>query len=184
MAAEGAATADTFAWEKHRPWERPSSIGELMKIVMRISFGPEDGDWNLAEPGMLVNHRGHKIRIRLRFAGFLGDAKSHAEVLSLKGSSGRMPCPNCLNCLGRCPRPLIHPYFKRVKDAKASDCVAHTHESFMEVLQRLIDATDAARPSLETKLGVKYEPGSLLFDRMLSRTVIMPYCVFWDVQIQ
>ena len=77
-----------------------TNVAEVMKVVMRIFWGPTDGDWNMEEPGMVVRHRGNPTRLRLTFAGFLGDAKSHAEVLSLKGSSGRMPCPNCLNCLG------------------------------------------------------------------------------------
>ena len=161
-----------------------TSIAALMKHIIRIFFSPDDGNWNFSNPGIRVPYAGAMRHISFNFAGFLGDVASHAEVLGLKGASGLKPCPCCMDVVGRCERPLVHGYFKCVKDIKAKQCKPHTNSTFKAMLD-FLDTTARSGDDvgqLEKRLGLRYDPDGLVYDLGLRAVVRVPECIIWDFQ--
>ena len=63
----------------------------------------------MLKTGVLLRHGGESVFVKMEFDAMPEDALAHKHVWNLKGASAKAPCPECCNCMGRCPRFELDP---------------------------------------------------------------------------
>ena len=153
----------------------------VMRKVLR-TFHDLEG-WDFERTGVRISIPGASRVIKAQFKVFLADAKALAEFLSLKGSSGKKPCCECKNVIGRCEFFDDGPYFLHTSTAKTV-FDEHTPESFQDLVDDLKALHAAGRVGelnrREMTYGIKFEEDGLIFDPWTSRIANVPDSVYFD----
>ena len=147
--------------------------------VLKTFFG--DG-FNFAKTGMLLVDSNVDFRLQLRLSCFLQDGAAHKHVASIKGASGTVCCPLCVNILNTDPERLASAgiTFYHYATAKPSDFKEQTHELFYHNADALKAMSKRDREFAEKAFGIVYSPQSVIYDDYLRTIYSVPLQTYLD----
>ena len=116
------------------------------------------------------------------FACFLGDEKAIKQFTMAKGASGRKPCVNCQNVVGRVASgavppdgPLVH-----LDCPDPTKFVPHTIDTLLQLYAFLGEASVHRSIKVDERdCGLSWSPHGLLASPM-ARVANVPHSIFWD----
>ena len=109
------------------------TVSMLVARILHTIFG-DDGEFNMLKTGVLLRHGGESVFVKMEFDAMPEDALAHKHVWNLKGASAKAPCPECCNCMGRCPRFELDPDgYVHVLSPDYGRCVPRTRARFFEM---------------------------------------------------
>ena len=147
-------------------------VSELMKIALHVFFPPSGTSF---DRGCHVQHNGDGLVVTATFEGILADEKALKEVFGVKGAGGNIPCSECLNIRNRWVDISGQAALQHHWDPDLSKRRRATDVHLKLLVKRLVDASigpTSALKALETKTGVNYTVGGVLFDDHLARNVM------------
>ena len=156
------------------------TLSQLVAAILLAWFPDDSFSW---ETGVVLRHEGcPPVHLRLEFGPMPQDADAFKYVYSLKGSSGRSPCPWCSNCMGRLPYFEDLSGFCHIHSPVYSKFTHHTNETFFMMVDDLENFADDADELAEREIvyGLNYEPLNLIFNRQVRRHLRMPCSIYWD----
>ena len=158
----------------------------LLATCLRMFWPTGPDTWNFDSVGIHILRSGRPIHIRLKFHGILADDEGLWEAASWKTASSYKLCLACRNIVGLVePEDLSGSYLKHVSEPDESTFDYHSQATWAEMVQTLNDARTAgmgptAFGKLQTDLGLKYDPRSIVFDAELLAMVDGPNGYIWD----
>ena len=159
-------------------------MSRVFPILLQKWFG--DMGFNMDTTGIILEHNGEKYHFGAKFGCVVPDEKGMKEIASLKGASGRKPCPYCWNVVGRC----------KPSDVASDDCLVHFHcadkskfklhdaNSYIYMLDLLATSKHTLGngdfKQLEIDCGMKYDEKAWPFVKAALATAPLPDSLFTD----
>ena len=146
----------------------PGSYSQAMAIIVKQAFIVD----RIAYGVTLDLGGGEVVRIHLELENFLADADAIRALLSVKGASGKLPCPCCLNVTTDVEACRRHPgRLVTIYDADTSHWVLATDDDLFEKADTLAaDKLVLGTTKFDEKsknLGITFSEGGVLFDHAL-----------------
>ena len=147
----------------------PGYVSEFMKLVLHIFFGSEAPSF---QNGFVLQHREDSMLFTASFEGFMADEKALKELFDITGQAGNVPCPlSCLNVRNRWVDTSAGGLQKHW-DPDLSRRIRTTDSHVKKMVDRLARATPGVRQTMQTRLGINYNPRGMMFDDWLMNTVL------------
>lgn len=145
----------------------PCKLSELAKIILLIFFPPIGDSFH---KGIIITHGDQSIVVRATFCGFLADEKGLKSIFNITGSSGSVPCIDCLNVRNRwCKLNEGEQFFW-------DPVVENRKQASTSHIEIMISRVSVAkhRAKNQTKTGINFGPTGLLFCSYLMSFILNP----------
>ncbi len=154
-------------WRSTVAKDFPGGFSQATRIVMREAFLHDK-----IRDGFIVDADGACLMLHLGLSNLVSDADAWRAILAVKGASGKLCCPVCLNLTTDKAKLAAHP--AELCGLHESDLANAVRASDEDLRYKVVTIAEAARTESETRvrklqtvLGVNHCPEGILADAEL-----------------